>query len=125
MILAGDVGGTKTRLALYETDGKTLKRIAVDQYPSASSTGLTPIVKGFLEGKNVRLKAACFGIPGPVVNGIARTTNLPWLLSESELSRDLEIPTVKLVNDLLATTASVPHLTQEGLITIHAGSENR
>ena len=125
MILAGDVGGTKTRLSIYELlEGKPVQR-ANEQYSSVGSTGLAPIVQKFLADKKVSIETACFGIPGPVINGMARTTNLPWLLSERELSNELHIPNVKLVNDLVATTASIPHISLDGLITIHGGSATR
>lgn len=127
MILAGDIGGTKTRLALYSTEhsksaGVVFSTVAMQQYRSADAPGLSAIVKQFLSDKHPSISAACFGIPGPVVDGVVRTPNLPWLLSERELSSELGIKKINLVNDLVATTASVPHLTSEGLITIHPGS---
>ncbi|NDC37582.1 MAG: glucokinase [Proteobacteria bacterium] len=127
MILAGDIGGTKTRLALYAAhssggDGVPLQQVALKQYRSSDAPGLAAIIKDFLSNQRGAIAAACFGIPGPVVDGMVRTPNLPWLLSERELSGELGIPRLKLVNDLVATTASVPHLGPEGLITVHPGS---
>jgi glucokinase len=64
---------------------------------------------------------SCFGVPGPVVNGEAKATKLPWHFKEEQLSNDLNIPMVKLVNDLVATAAAVPHLMPEDLYVLHEG----
>jgi len=125
MILASDVGGTKTRLALYEFKDGEFNRHHLEEFKSLEAAGLAHIAKEYLNGKDVTIEAACFGVPGPVVNGHAKTTNLPWLISEHELSRELGIAQVKLVNDLVSTTASVKHLSSSGLKTIHPGSKDR
>ena len=123
MILAGDVGGTKTRLALYKADAQgEWRQEALEQFRSADAPGLSAILKQFLKERKIEISAACFGIPGPVVDGMVKTPNLPWLLSERELSQELGIKKLKLVNDLVATTASVPSLTVEGLISVHPGN---
>ena len=89
MILAGDVGGTKVHLALYDfTDGK-LEHTRDEQYPAKEYAGLEEIVKEFLGADKVT--AACFGVPGPVRDGRLRLTNLPWTLDSRELSAGLGI----------------------------------
>lgn len=123
MILAGDVGGTKTRLALYSIEGGKLTRQQMERYESSAFKSLEEIISKFLEGKNASPTAACFGIPGPVVNGTVKVTNLPWTLSEKEISEKLNIPKVKLVNDLFATAAAVPFLAGDDLLTLHKGNE--
>ena len=85
MILAGDVGGTKVHLALYDfTDGK-LSQTRDKQFPAKEYSGLEEIVKEFLGTDKVT--AACFGVPGPVRDGRLRLTNLPWTLDSRELAK--------------------------------------
>ena len=130
-ILAGDVGGTKTRLALYEPtapgDRQFRDPLAMAIVDSASAPSLEQIVQGFLE-RNLaagRIDAACIGIPGPVVRGTVRATNLPWMLAEGAFSEKLGIPKVRLVNDHAATAAALPLLGNDELITLHPGREER
>jgi glucokinase len=90
MILAGDVGGTKVHLALYDfTDGKL--NTPATRYPAKEYSGLEEIVKEFLGADKVT--AACFGVPGPVRDGRLRLTNLPWTLDSRELAAGLGIST--------------------------------
>lgn len=119
-LLAGDVGGTKTRLAIFRfaPNGK-LTRGDTERYESASFPNLDSVVKTFTAKYNVSFEAACFGIPGPVVNGEAKTTNLPWHLTEKELSRSLGISKIKLINDLAAVAAAIPQFTPDDLETLH------
>ncbi len=125
MLLAGDVGGTKTRLALYQTHAHGLEQVAMDQFTSGKFASLTQIVEQFLTGRDSKIDAGCFGIPGPVVNGHVKVTNLPWELDERTLAKELGIRRVRLVNDLLATAASIPGLGTEGIITLHPGAAMR
>ena len=119
MILAGDVGGTKVHLALYDfTDGK-LKYTTDKQYPAKNYSGLEEIVKEFL-GTN-KVTAACFGVPGPVRAGRLRLTNLPWTLDSSELSASLGIQHVFLINDLEANGYGVAELSAEQIYTLSDG----
>lgn len=121
MLLGGDVGGTKTKLALFERVGKTLERRVVEKFESRAFKSLGALVRTFLERHPVTVTAACFGIPGPVKDGAVWTANLPWRMSEQELSAELGIPKVRLVNDLAATTAAIPHLTPEQLFVLNPG----
>jgi len=109
MLLAGDIGGTNTRLALYDDDGK--RAVREDALPSGSFGSLEAAVTAFLgapatkaAARAPRIKAAVFGIAGPVVGGRVKTTNLPipWVIDERALSRRLGVPLVRLVNDLVA-----------------------
>ncbi len=130
-ILTADAGGTRTRLALHDTRGKTDRRslepVCVDVLPSASAPSLEEIVRGFLERHPIadRLEAACIGVPGPVVAGSVRATNLPWVIDENAFGKKLDIPRVRLVNDHAATAAALPLLGPEDLITLHPGREER
>jgi len=130
-ILAGDVGGTKARLALYEDaavpQGALPELRVVQDFDSREAPSLEEIVDQFLgrHGAAGSIDAACFGIPGPVVGGKVQVTNLPWLLEERNLRENLKIPRLKLVNDLAATAAAVPFLRAEELEVLHPGGEDR
>ena len=119
MILAGDVGGTKVHLALYDfIDGK-LKQIRDKQYPAREYSGLEEIVKEFLAADKVT--AACFGVPGPVRDGRLRLTNLPWTLDSRELAAGLVIEHVFLINDLEANGYGVAELSASQIFTLNKG----
>ena len=123
MILAGDVGGTKVHLALYDfIDGKLV--YSRDQrFAAKESSGLEEIVKEFLGPQKVT--AACFGVPGPVRNGRLRLTNLPWTLDSRELSLNLGITHVFLINDLEANGYGVAELTPEQIYTLSEGDTSQ
>ncbi len=121
MILAGDVGGTKTRLALCQLENGRIRRRHTDTFVSRDYSCLEEVVKHFINKYDVSVTKSCFGVPGPVVNGEAKATKLPWRFKEEQISNDLNIPSVKLVNDLVATAAAVPHLMPEDLYVLHEG----
>src|SRR5215210_3316968 len=109
MILAGDVGGTKTNLALFEREGEGLRTVRSDKVHSADFPGLSELVRRFLEaGPAGELEAACFGIPGPVIDGRASTPNLAWVVDGPRLAEDLGVDRLDLVNDLVATAEGIP-----------------
>ncbi len=123
MILAGDVGGTKVHLALYEfTDGK-LNHIRDHQYPAKEYSGLEEIVKEFIVSEKVT--SACFGVPGPVRDGRLRLTNLPWTLDSRELAKDLSIDYVFLINDLQANGYGIAELTADQICTLSEGDSSQ
>jgi len=122
MFLVGDVGGTKVRLALYEMDDGKLIRQQTDKFMSADYSGLDEVVRIFLDKHRISVTKSCFGVPGPIINGEAQATNLPWKLQEEELRKTLEIQDVTLVNDLVATAAAIPYLKPEELFTLHSGN---
>lgn len=123
MILAGDVGGTKVALALFDFQNGNLRHAAEQRYPAKDYPGLEAIVKEFLgehqqEGK---ISAACFGVPGPVRHGVLRLTNLPWTLDSRKLSLDLGIDHLFLINDLEANGYGIPELKAEQIFTLSMG----
>ncbi len=123
MILAGDVGGTKVHLALYDfSDGK-LTHTREERFPAKEYSGLVEIVKEFL-GADVAT-AACFGVPGPVRDGRLRLTNLPWTLDSRELTISLGIPHVFLINDLEANGYGIAELTSEQIYTLSEGDTSQ
>ncbi|MGA3135198.1 MAG: glucokinase [Terracidiphilus sp.] len=123
MILAGDVGGTKVHLALYDfIDGK-LKHTRDKQFPVKEYSGLEVIVKEFLSADKVT--AACFGVPGPVRDGRLRLTNLPWTLDSRELSLGLAIDHIFLINDLEANGYGIAELSADQIFTLSEGDASR
>ena len=119
MILAGDVGGTKVHLALYDFTHGNLKYTREERFPAKDYSGLEEIVKEFLGADQAT--AACFGVPGPVRNGRLRLTNLPWTLDSRELSLSLGIPHVFLINDLEANGYGIAELTSDQIHTLSEG----
>jgi glucokinase len=123
MILAGDVGGTKVHLALYDFINGKLEYTRDKQYPAKSYSGLEEIVKEFLGAEKVT--AACFGVPGPVRNGRLRLTNLPWTLDSRELSISLDIQHVFLINDLEANGYGIAELSADQIFTLSEGDASQ
>ncbi|HEY6489337.1 MAG: glucokinase [Terracidiphilus sp.] len=123
MILAGDVGGTKVHLALYDfTDGK-LSHARDERFAAKEYDGLAEIVKEFLAGDMVT--SACFGVPGPVRDGRLRLTNLPWTLDSRELAASLKIQHVFLINDLEANGYGIAELTADQIYTLGEGDASQ
>jgi glucokinase len=123
MILAGDVGGTKVHLALYDFKDGKLDYSRDEKYAAKEYAGLEEIVKQFLGGAKV--DAACFGVPGPVRNGRLRLTNLPWTLDSRELSANLGITHVFLINDLEANGYGVAELAADQIYTLAEGDASQ
>ena len=120
-LLACDVGGTKTSLALLEERGASLQIVRLETYRSREHASLDEIVAGFLAGRPPRLRAAGFGVAGPVIEGVARTTNLPWHVEARSLAAQLGLPAVSLLNDVEAHAWAVERLGQEDLATLQTG----
>ncbi len=118
MLLAGDVGGTKTNLALYSTDGDLLPEVQ-KTYSSTAYPSLEAVVSEFLAETGASVERAVIGVAGPVVEGRCGGTNLPWTMAEERLKRELGIPEAKLLNDLEATAYGVPHLDPEDLFVLN------
>ena len=121
MILAGDIGGTKTVLALYDPTGDRRNPVREERYPSREHGSLEEIVEKFLTGISSPLDAASFGVAGAVVGDQARVTNLPWFVKADCFSRTFKIPRVHLLNDLQAVANAVPHLESDKICTLNPG----
>jgi glucokinase len=124
MILAGDVGGTKVHLALYNFAGGKLVPVRDHKFPATHYQCLDDIVKEFLNGDaNVtsEIVAACFGCPGPVRDGRLKLTNLPWTLDTRDLQTSLGIEHIFLINDLEANGYGIPELAKDKVFTLHTG----
>jgi glucokinase len=109
-VLAGDVGATKTRLALVEPGEGFLRVAAEAEQPSGDHAGLADLVRTFLDSAVEAPAAAAFGLPGPVLGRQARLTNLPWQVDADALAADLGVPDVALLNDLEATAYGIGEL---------------
>jgi glucokinase len=121
MLLAGDIGGTKTNLAVFSADDGWRKPLAEAKFPSGQYSSLEAIVQEFLGRSHFQIERASFGVAGPVVAGRATITNLPWVLEENHLKNALDIPQVSLLNDLESIAYGVPYLQEYDLHTLNAG----
>ena len=121
LMVAGDIGGTTTRLALVSRKRGARDFVAEEEFPSAKFSGLAPIVQKFLEKNGGAPERACFDVAGPVLNGRAHLTNLPWELAEDSLRDQLGVKQVTLMNDLHAIAHAIPHLAAAETVRINAG----
>jgi glucokinase len=123
MILAGDVGGTKTRLALFETDRSGRLRGRDERtYPSREYQGLGLIVARYQREVPAPIERAAFGVAGPVKDGVCVTTNLPWVIEAKSLAALLRLPVAGLLNDLESTAWGLGELGDEDTLTLQRGT---
>lgn len=152
MILAGDIGGTKTNLALFDWTTERVEPIREDSFHSADYTSLEEIIEEFLtlppsvpppadaetadesdgdhdasgmrraKAEAVRIDAACVGVAGPVIDNHSHTTNLPWVVDGNKIAKQFEIPQVRLLNDLEATAYGVLLLKPDEVVVLNAGT---
>lgn len=125
LVLAGDIGGTKTNLGLFRMGKKRPVPKVIETYPSRESPNLALIVEKFLGMHQVSIASACFGVAGPVKNGRCKTTNLPWDVSERKLKNRFGWDKVCLINDLTATSYAVPLLTGRELFSLNRGKKTK
>jgi glucokinase len=119
--LAGDIGGTKTVLALYSPDLGPNRPLVEKTYLSNQYTSLVEIVRDFLRDDSGSVSAASIGVAGPVIGGRSQVTNLRWVVDAECLSRELGGAPVQLLNDLEAIAAGIPHMLPEDLATLIPG----
>ncbi|MBL9122204.1 MAG: glucokinase [Planctomycetaceae bacterium] len=122
MILAGDIGGTKTNLAVFEIRDHSLAIVAQATFPSREHAGLEEIAKAFLTQHRFPVDLACFGIAGPVRDGHVDATNLPWAIDAQVLSAHLGVPAVRLLNDLEATAYGIDTVVGAKRACLQAGA---
>jgi len=121
MLIAGDIGGTKTDLAIYSPETGPHMPLAQTQVHSADYPSLQAMAKEFLARVKMSVDVASFDVAGPVINGHVKTTNLPWVLDEGTLANDLDLKAAHLMNDLEAVAHAVPSLRAQDVITINKG----
>ncbi|MEN3977164.1 glucokinase [Emcibacter sp. SYSU 3D8] len=122
MILAGDVGGTRTRLGLFETAGGALRLVWKHVVLNADHAGIADVLAGCEGLRGVKVDAACIGAAGPVDAGVCRMTNLDWVLDASALTATAGIGVVTVVNDLTAIAKAVAHLPEAAFAVLQAGT---
>ena len=121
MILAGDLGGTKSNLGLFDVQQGTLVRVAEKRFSSQAYPNAEQIMQEFLQSTSGEVTAASFGIAGPVVNNTVKATNLPWIVDGAIVAKHLGIARVRLLNDLEAAAYGVGVLEPKDVETLHAG----
>ncbi|MCX5873607.1 MAG: glucokinase, partial [Deltaproteobacteria bacterium] len=121
-VLAGDIGGTKTNLALFSPYKKRPVPRVIESYSSRDASSLEEIIEVFLTKHRVTVLSACFGIAGPISKGSVKTTNLPWIVSAHELRERFNWKNVSLINDLVATAASIAVLRDTELFELNRGT---
>lgn len=149
MILAGDIGGTKTNLALYDWPTERVEPVRVETFHSADYKSLEEILEEFLTPPKpptlldemdaepserdetagealpeepIKLTAACFGVAGPVIENHAQTTNLPWVVDGASIAKRFGIPRVQLLNDLEATAYGILLLRPDEVEVLNPGT---
>jgi glucokinase len=119
MILAGDIGGTNARLAYFQPQNGHLRLVSERTFPSREHSELGEIVSQFLDDSGTRPEAACFGIAGPVRNGRVETSNLPWVIEQSRLAKQIHLPATLLINDLEASAWGIGALADGDLVPLN------
>ncbi len=122
VILAGDVGGTKTHLGLFRIDDGAPKLLLEHRYATHDFASLEDACAHFLESPKEPIQAACFGVPGPIIEGEANATNVHWKMREDNLSHALGGARVRLINDLGAAAYGVMHLADSEIHIIQHGA---
>jgi glucokinase len=119
-LLAGDIGGTKTNMALYSYDGKTFSLLKEDKYRTKDYSDLGKMIADFLSGDKAPDRM-CFGVAGPVLNGKVRITNVPWGIDSNEIAKLYNNIPVHLINDLETTAYGLAVLEEKDLHVVHKG----
>jgi len=119
MILAGDIGGTNARLALFDVRNGQFNLVSATIFPSRRYSSLDKIVNEFVRTAGIRPTEACFGVAGPVNNGRVETSNLPWTIESRRLADELNLTTTTLINDLEATGWGIAALSGEDLVPLN------
>ncbi|MFB3908077.1 MAG: glucokinase [Candidatus Eisenbacteria bacterium] len=120
-ILAGDVGGTKALLSIFEWEGGRLRTLREERYPSAEVEGLHTLVELFCGEDLCTIDRACFGVPGPVLDGEVRAVNLPWNISARQVAERTRIGAVVLINDFEAVGYGLEALEPHDLLVLQEG----
>jgi glucokinase len=119
---AGDIGGTKTDLAVYSSEAGLDSPLAETQVHSADYRSLEALASEFLRKVKGQVDRACFAVAGPVIGGQAKITNLPWAIDESTVAKELNLERVHLMNDLEAIAFAIPRLRISDLHTLNVGA---
>ena len=124
IILAGDIGGTKTTLQACKVDGNSSDIIIKQTLPSKHYSSFYDLLDEFLLPANISTNHTinvCLAVAGPIVNGKSNITNLPWVIDEEILKNKYQFNTIKIVNDFTAIGFSLPKLCEDDVVTLHSG----
>jgi glucokinase len=121
MLLAGDIGGTKTNLAVFSPTAGVHAPLVEATFLSKDYASLEALANDFLAQTGVAVERASFGVAGPVVAGRAKITNLPWVMDEAQLQEALGLSSVRLLNDLSAIGHAIPWLEPADVHTLNEG----
>jgi glucokinase len=121
MLLAGDIGGTKSRLAIFPAGGNIRAPLAEEVLPSDRFSGIDALLREFLKRSGVSADRACLALAGPVIDGRAAVTNLPWIADAEAIQRTFSLRSVRLLNDVAATARAVPLLEPKEIHTLYPG----
>jgi glucokinase len=124
MILSGEIGATRTRLAAFATEGNRLQCVVETTYMSQEHAGLAEILAQFIKTEGIPVHSACFGVAGPVRAGRSKISNLPWTIDSREFAKQLRLNSVGLLNDLEAYAYGIDALESKDFITLSEGSED-
>lgn len=122
MILAGDIGGTNARLAYFQAQNGSLRLVSERVFPSREHKELGEIVTKFLDDSSTRPNVACFGVAGPVRNGRVETSNLPWVIEQSRLAKQIHLPSTLLIDDFEASAWGVGALSAGDFVALNPAS---
>jgi glucokinase len=125
MILAGDIGGTHTRLALLDEEQGRLRMVLDRIYPSSDYKSLDEIVSLFISNQAFNISAACFGIAGPVMHGRVSTPNLAWVVDAAQLARLVRLEAVWLINDLQAHASGIDELSDADFVNLNTAEPGK
>jgi glucokinase len=123
MILAGEIGATRTRLAAFETEGNRLNCVVEKIYMSQQRDGLSGILSEFIKTEGIPVHSACLGVAGPVRAGRSKISNLPWIIDAKEVAKQLRLNSVGLLNDLEAYAYGIDGLESKDFIPLSEGVE--
>jgi len=124
VILAGDIGGTKTHLGLFRATGSDLQPVRDHVYHTSAFQSLEEACAAFL-ARDDRIGAACFGVPGPVIDGVSHATNIAWGMSQDSIQRAIGGVPTRLMNDLEVTAYGLPYLKESEVAVLHRGEDRR
>jgi glucokinase len=124
VIMAGDIGGTKTHLGLFRVAGPELVPIRDRVYQTSAFQSLEQACAAFLTAED-RIGAACFGVPGPVIDGVSHATNVAWSMAQDSIQRAIGGVPTRLMNDLEVTAYGLPHLKDSEVAVLHRGEDRR
>jgi len=124
MILAGEIGATRTRLAAFEKEGSRLQLAVEKTYMSQEHGGLPEMISAFIKSEGIAVHQACFGVAGPVRRGRSKISNLPWVIDSRDLAQQLKLDSVGMINDLEAFAYGIDGLDSNDFVTLNEGSED-